>query len=233
MCCVVLGKLGESTIPFWQRKMGVWLFKRHQHFKGAWPKTGWTEGCSEDFSQTHPRIFPSPGRCVSHRAAGPGSTLRAQSRGQGQLSFLSFCPSVSCSQGQTQAPQRTPQPKAWPDVRGDQRERKPFEAARRRSWVHGTAARQAHMPVTGSRSGRTKQPAVPWWRLPGSCRRLVKPCSSHSPAARQVSPTGAWEHQPRQTQTGVQGRRLPWKGKSRTATGDSWLRAVTFSTNVH
>lgn len=34
-------------------------------------------------------------------------------------------------------------------------------------------------------------------------QRLVKPCSGHSPAACQVSPTGAWEQQPRQTQTGV------------------------------
>lgn len=73
---------------------------------------------------------------VSHRAAGPGSTSRAQSRGQGQL--LRFCPGVSCSWGQTQAPQRRPQPKARPDVRGDPRERKPLEAAR--AWVHGTAA---------------------------------------------------------------------------------------------
>lgn len=156
-------------IPFWQRKTGVWLLKRHQHFKGAWPKTGWTEGCLEDFSQTRPRNpFPAPLPCES-----PGSWSWQHLQGPEQrpkATVLSFCPSISCSQGQTQAPQRRPQPKAWPDVRGDQRESEPLQAARQRSWVHGTAARQAHVPVTGSGSGRTKHPAVPWRRLPGSCR---------------------------------------------------------------
>lgn len=102
----------------------------HQHSKEAQPKSGRMEGELRAVSPAKPWSPFQPSCCISHhRAAGPGSTLGTQTRGWGQLSF--FVPALAVP-SQTQTPQSRPQPKAWPDIRGDRRGRQ--------AWGQGTAA---------------------------------------------------------------------------------------------
>lgn len=136
--------------------------------------------------QPNPRMLSSPSCCVSHQAAGPGSTLGAPSRDWEQLSCLLVPISAVPSHRHT----RTELASAESLMsEGINRENKACKAAGQGSCVPGTAVRVGTCARDRFQEQQSQATSCPLGEAtPATAEGPVEPCSGPSPGAHCVQP---------------------------------------------
>lgn len=159
--CVVLGQLGESHESV--SAEGNWspTFQVFPAFQRSLAHGRLDGGMLRGLSQ--PRLLrESPGSWSWQHLEGPKQRPKA--------TVLSFCPSIRWFPGADTSTTEETTAESMARCQRGSTGKQAFRGSEAEVLGSRDSGQQAHAPVMGSRSGRTWQPAVPWWRLPGSCR---------------------------------------------------------------